>query len=238
MSIWRDLHDAPRNMRTETIGRATLHLGDCRQLLSELVVSADVVSDPPYGISYKPGTRGKFSGQGGPVAKRQWDQIKGDDRPFDPAFLLDYGGGKHILWGANNYASSLPNRQGWLFWDKHCAESGLSFAEGEFAWTDLDITAKAFRHLWNGVCRASEAGEARIHPTQKPIALMSWCIRMLPPSQKPILDPFMGSGTTGVAALRAGREFVGIEIDPTFFDVACRRLDEAQRQSDMFDSTS
>ncbi|WP_439399044.1 DNA methyltransferase [Bradyrhizobium sp. PMVTL-01] len=216
--------------RTEHLSdRVTLYLADAREALREIPNIGDIVSDPPYGISYMPGSGGRFTARGGTTVKRTWENrrgnvVKGDDVAFDPTFLLTCPARHRILWGANNYASRLPDRQGWLFWDKYCAPSKLTFAEGEMAWTDLPITAKAFRHLWNGVCKASETGQARLHPTQKPIALMAWCISLLPPSEKAVVDPFMGCGTTGLAAVDADRPFVGIELEQKYFDLACRRI--------------
>lgn len=224
--------------RIETIGDATLYLGDCREIVQQLRADEfDVASDPPYGIKYSPGKGSKqirsAHSRKDNVPSRKFvgdTVVTGDHEKFDPLFLLQMPFRHRILWGANNYCSQLPDQQGWLFWDKHCANLGLSFAEGEFAWTDLRITAKAFRHLWNGICRASESGVSREHPTQKPIALMQWCLGFLPNDGFAILDPYMGSGTTGIAALRLGRTFVGIEIEPKFFDIACRRIEaEASR---------
>lgn len=216
-----------------------LYLGDCRDILPTLGGIDAVVTDPPYGIAYKPGGGGKFSGEGGQVKKRHWGEVAivGDNAQFDPTFLLEYPARHRILWGANNYANALPNRQGWLFWDKHRAESNLSFAEGEFAWTDLPRTARAFRHLWNGVCKDSESGATREHPTQKPIALFDWCLGLLPQGTASIVDPFMGSGTSGVSAVKAGLRFTGIEIEPKYFDIACRRIDAAARQGTLFPPT-
>ena len=223
--------------RIETIAEGvTLYLGDCREILPALGKVDAVVTDPPYGIRYSPGAGGRPAfGRKGVHKKFTGDDIVvGDDAPFDPVSLLEFPAEHRILWGGNHYASRLPDSQAWLFWDKHCAESGLSFAEGEFAWSDLAITAKAFRHMWNGVAKASECGQSREHPTQKPVALLHWCIKLIPPPATLILDPFMGSGTTGVAAVKLGRKFIGIEIEEKYFDIACRRVSEALKQPDMF----
>lgn len=218
-------------------GRVQLYLGDCREIMPTLGKVDAVVTDPPYGIRYRPGKGGKrgSSLRGGAVVKNRatWHPIEGDDQQFDPGSLIVLPAKNRILWGANNYADRLPPRASWLFWDKYLAPSALTFAEGEFAWSDIDTTARAFRHLWNGVCRASETGTAPVHPTQKPVALMEWCLGFLPDAET-ILDPFMGSGTTGVAAVKLGRRFIGIEIEPKYFDIACRRIEEATRQPDMF----
>jgi site-specific DNA-methyltransferase (adenine-specific) len=220
-------------MRVETIGSATLYLGDCLEVLPLLEPVEALISDPPYGIGYSPGGGGKGA-FGKPVHKRFTgaDVVRGDDKPFDPVPFLKIAP-RTVLWGANHYADKLPPSPSWLIWDKREQESTLSFADCEMAWTNLGGQARIFRHLWNGVAKASEVGEARVHPTQKPIALMTWCIKQAKEPQT-ILDPFMGSGTTGVAAVKAGCRFIGIEIDPKHFEAACQRIDVAQRQERLF----
>lgn len=222
--------------RVEVIGEAVLLLGDCLEVLPHLGKVDAVVTDPPYGIAYSPGGGGRAAFGKRGVHKRFTgdDIVIGDKAPFDPAMLLELDAAARILWGGNHYASRLPDSPAWLFWDKHCAESGLSFAEGEFAWTDLPVTAKAFRHLWNGVAKASECGVSRVHPTQKPVALLEWCLRLLSQEISSVVDPFMGSGTTGVACIKTGRKFIGMEIHEPYFDIACARIREAHRQPDMF----
>lgn len=110
-----------------------------------------------------------------------------------------------------------------------------SFSDVEFAWRNGRGKDRIFSHLWKGICQASEkGGDRREHPTQKPVALMQWCIGDLPDDANLIVDPFMGSGTTGVAAVQMGRDFIGIELDERYFEIACRRIEEAQRQGDLF----
>jgi site-specific DNA-methyltransferase (adenine-specific)/modification methylase len=213
--------------RIETIAEGvTLYLGDCREILPTLDGVDAVVSDPPYGISYKKGTGGK-----GKHTVRNIEAIEGDTEPFDPTPWL---GWPCILWGANHYASRLPHGR-WLAWDKLAGMAEFdSFSDVEFAWQSGRGKDRIFSHLWKGICKASEkGGKERWHPTQKPVELMSWCLRQLPDA-KTILDPFMGSGTTGVAAVKLGRRFIGIEIELRYFDVACRRISEAVSAPDMF----
>ncbi|MBN9078540.1 MAG: site-specific DNA-methyltransferase [Rhizobiales bacterium] len=192
-----------------------------------------IVSDPPYGIGFAHGGNDNSGiGRGAYATKFAKIEIRGDDRPFDPAPLLTIGN-QHILWGGNHFADRLPSSSAWLTWDKRAA-SGHSndFADCELAWTDLGTVARMFRHHWDGMMKASERGQPRVHPTQKPIALMEWCIRFIA-NGTIILDPYMGSGTTGVASVKLGRPFIGIEIDEGYFDIACARIRKAHDQPDM-----
>lgn len=213
--------------RTEDIGGATLILADSRDMRDFPDVTA-IVSDPPWGASTKCNAQ-RFT-----RAKSPWWQnvdtsaivahadIIGDAAAFDPRPFLRR---ETILWGANWYAERLPPSGGWLVWDKRkgaedMAEKGWPLGEAEMAWTNVIGAPRVFRNLWSGLLRSSEKGE-HYHPTQKPIALME-------------CDPFMGSGTTGVACARLGRRFIGVEIEPRYFDIACRRIEAAYRQRDLF----
>ena len=137
-----------------------------------------------------------------------------------------------VLWGANHYASRLPDASCWLTWDKRDGVCSNDQADCEHAWTNLGGPARVIRHLWNGMLKASERGEVRVHPTQKPVAVMEWVLGFV--KAHTILDPFMGSGTTGVACARLGRRFIGCEIEPRYFDIACKRIEEAYRQPRLF----
>ena len=127
----------------------------------------------------------------------------------------------------------LPDGPSWLIWDKRAASGHTNdFADCELAWSNTGKVARVFRHQWDGMMKASERGVERQHPTQKPVALMTWCLSQIPTGS--VLDPYMGSGTTGVACTSLGRQFIGIEIDQTYFEVACQRIENAQRQARMF----
>lgn len=213
----------------------TLHLGDCREILPTLGKVDAVVSDPPYGIGYQRGTGGSgWKTNTGGRAKREAEHsndqgVTGDDVPFDPApFLV---AGDVILWGGNHFAARLPHGR-WLAWDKLAGVPEFDdFSDVEFAWRKGRGKDRVYSLLWKGLLQAQRSGkrEERVHPTQKPIPLMEWCIGMVDPALR-ILDPFMGSGTTGVACVRLGRRFTGIEIEPRYFDIACRRIaDELKR---------
>lgn len=217
-------------MRKEVIGDATLYLGDCMDILPTLEKVDAVITDPPYGMNYKPEKWKKWSGE-----QSEWKAIHGDDKKFNPAPFLTYE--NVILWGCNYYNDLLPVGA-LLIWDKRCNEAGdkMYGSSIEAAWMKNETGAKIKRLLHGGVVNADSMignNQKRVHPTQKPIALMSWCIEQVGNPQT-ILDPFMGSGTTGVAAIQMGRKFIGIELDPTYFDIACERIERATKQEDMF----
>ena len=224
-------------MRVETIGRATLYLGDCRDVLPSLGRVDAVVTDPPYGIGEAAGkaatrTSGFKAMRGGRSAVlRDYGVEDWDNEPIavDLMNLVRAAGRWQIIFGGNYYA--LPPTSCWLVWDK--LNGDTDFADCELAWTNLKKAVRRIKFLWNGYMRAN--GETRDgHPTQKPVGVMKWCVSHLPDSAQTILDPFMGSGTTGVAAVQMGRNFIGIEREEKYFEIACHRIEQAQRQADMF----
>jgi site-specific DNA-methyltransferase (adenine-specific)/modification methylase len=212
------------------IGNAELWLGDCRDVMPLIGKVDAVVTDPPYGIGFAHGGGDKTGIGGGRYStKFSGETIVGDSRPFDPTPLLATGA-PAIVWGGNHFADKLPPSACWLVWDKRAASGHTNdFADCEIAWTNQKGVARVFRHHWDGMMKASERGAARVHPTQKPVALMEWCLSFLPDAQC-ILDPFAGSGTTGVACMNLGRRFIGIEIERKYFDIACERIARAQAQ--------
>jgi len=197
-----------------------------------------VVSDPPYGIAFAHGGNDR-SGIGGGKYSTKFAKvaIEGDDQPFDPAMWLSFAK-EVILWGGNHFAERLPSSPAWLIWDKRAASGHTNdFADCELAWTNLDSVARVFRHHWDGMMKASERGLPRVHPTQKPIALMEWCLGMVAPDAL-VVDPYMGSGTTGVAAARLGRSFIGVEIDEGYFNAAVARVAAALAEPTLFSSAA
>ena len=223
--------------RIKRIGDATLYLGDCLAILPTLEPVDALVTDPPYGIGYSPAAGGGgITDRNGHRYEKRFtgdDLVIGDDRPFDPAHLIGIAP-TTVLWGGNHYANKLPSSSGWLIWDKRRGTTRNDFADCELAWTDRPVVARILPHLWNGMLRDSERGEERIHPTQKPVAVMEWCLRETTDLGAIVLDPYMGSGTTGVACAKLGRKFIGVEIEEKYFDIACRRIEEAYRQPDFF----
>ncbi len=219
--------------RIETIGNATLYLGDCADILPGLDRKSAVVSDPPYGINVaNPDSRKvPFKTRSNLTKASDNYIVMNDDKPFDPRPLLEFK--SCVLWGANNYANLLsPSRQ-WLVWDKRNGATSDNQSDCEIAWSNFNGPARLFSHKWRGMIKDSEQGQRRVHPTQKPVALMEWTIKQSF-AKGLIVDPYMGSGTTGIAAINLGRAFVGVEIDRVHFDTACRRIEDAQRQGEMF----
>ena len=199
-----------------TIGKARLYLGRCEDVLPLIGRVDAVVTDPPYGIG--------FAAQPTKWQRRAGKQPEAwDDATVDVvASLPDLA--PSIIWGGNYYP--LPVTRGWLSWFK--PDAPPSMANFELAWTSFDQNARQLS------VSISETNPERVgHPTQKPLRLMKWCLAFLPDART-ILDPFMGSGTTGVAAVQMGRDFIGIEREPAYFDIACRRIEDAQRQGNLF----
>ena len=210
--------------RIETIGRATLYLGDCRDILPTLGKVDAVVTDPPYGIGAdKAASKNKGKWGWSYYGETDWDSSRPPPEVFD---LILKASKEQIIWGGNYFTDLLPPTMQWLVWDK--GQRDFSLADCEFAWSSQQRAARIFDYP-----RARALQDGKEHPTQKPIALMKWCIEMLPKADT-ILDCFLGSGTTGVAAVQMGRDFIGIEREPKYFDIACRRIEQAQRQGDLF----
>jgi site-specific DNA-methyltransferase (adenine-specific)/modification methylase len=215
--------------RIERIGDATLYLGDCRDILPTLGPVDAVVTDPPYGIGE---AAGKNSSRGNFAVAKDYGNANWDDKPISDELmnLVKMSGRWNIIFGGNYY--QLPPSSCWLVWDK--LNGNNDFADCELAWTNLPKAVRRIRYLWNGMLRAN--GEPRgDHPTQKPVGVMKWAIQNLPNDAMTIIDPFMGSGTTGVACVNLGRSFIGIEREPEYFDIACRRIEEAYKQPRLFD---
>ncbi|WP_387425171.1 DNA methyltransferase [Sphingomonas melonis] len=219
-----------------------------------------ILSDPPYGqrlntnvtgagvTGRKPGSgrAGRPAARGGlknpPKFCTVFPQgIIGDDKPFDPSIVLN-AADKVLLWGAHKFGDRLP-RGRWFAWDKVPTGKVRDQGDGELAWCSHkpDAALRIYRLLWDGVCVGSAArhevtaGNPRQHPTQKPESLMAWCLGHLDLAANSLIcDPYMGAGSTGMAAVKAGHRFIGIELEQFYFDAACRRIEDAQRQGSLF----
>ena len=244
-------------MQKVVIGPATLYCGDCLELLADGAFKGvgAIISDPPYGISFVKGKGGH-----GVSDARNMKPIHGDSTPFDPAPWLELAGHKVgnsvrdkslpvMLFGADYYKISLPGGR-FVCWDKSCGQGpAASFVDAEFIWSNRKSPRNIIRHFWMGALRAGEDNQGksmRRHPAQKPVEVMLACLEYSRVGLgKTVLDPYMGSGTTGVACLRTGRKFVGVEIDEEYFEIACGRIksewdkiQEAIRQGVLFGNES
>lgn len=214
-------------MRREVIGECVLYCADSNKMGATIEQVDAVVMDPPYGNGWK----GVDSASPGERrwTKRRTFHLRGYAQPLDPRPWRAMGK-EHVFWGANHYVDRLPSSAGWFIWDKRVGTAENAFSDCEMAWTDVCQSVRLFRYMWNGLCRAGEIGE-HWHPNQKPVALMRWCVGK---THGRVFDPFMGSGTTGVACVQLGRAFVGIEIEQSYFDIACKRIEDAYKQGNLF----
>lgn len=175
-----------------------------------------VITDPPYGVNYK-------SPSGSGETKRgDYNIIIDDNKDFDPAILFEYS--KNVItWGANHYANKLLNSAGWLIWDKRESDAINNNSDCELAWSNMVNSARLFHHKWNGMIKASERNEQRIHPTQKPVKLFIWSYEITQAGHF-ILDPFSGSGTSLIACNETGRTCYLVEKDLSFAAASIMRF--------------
>jgi DNA modification methylase len=193
----------------------TIYQGDCLQILPHLGKVDAVVTDPPYGIN-RDGSRKSTGSHGGRKAYefRGWDKSPPAASVFAEIFRVS---DQQVIWGGNYFTQHLPPRMGWLVWDKG---QNICSSDCELAFTSRNKALR--RKVLN---RAALAKDGAVHPTQKPVAIMEWCLSFVTGST--ILDPFMGSGTTGVACVKTGRKFIGIELDPAYCEIAKQRIEKA-----------
>jgi site-specific DNA-methyltransferase (adenine-specific) len=212
-------------MRVETIGDATLYLGDCMDVLPALGQVDAVITDPPYGINAGQMSLGKWATSR--MEKLDWDKVAPSADVLEAVLRA---GKKAVLFGGNYFG--LPPTRNFLVWDKGAGFKGRDFAECEFAWCSWDANARSL--TYDPLARGDYKDKQ--HPTQKPVSVMLWAIQHAGDAAT-ILDPFMGSGSTGVAAVQLGRKFIGIERELKYFDVACKRIEQANAQQPLFDPT-
>lgn len=204
----------------------TLYLGDCRGILPTLQGIDAVVTDPPYGIGENDR---KVASRVNHAKPRDYGAFDWDEEPIgsDDIAMLQAASRWQIIFGGNYF--TLGPTSCWLVWDK---QNTGDFADCELAWTNLPKAVRRIYWRWNGMIR--KGSDERVHPTQKPVGVMRWCLEHLPADARVICDPFMGSGTTGVACVREGKRFIGIEREPAYFEAAIKRIREALQSPDMF----
>jgi len=193
-----------------------LHHGDWRDIDPELLKAQAIVTDPPYGIGE---AAGKNKSRTNLAVAKDYGNDEWDNEPpsaYDIARLRALAP-HQIIWGGNYF--HLPPSKCWLVWDK--VNSG-DFADCELAWTNLDKAVRLYKHMWNGMLR--EGNDVRVHPTQKPLALIKWCLTHLPRDTKTVLDPYAGSGTTLVAAKAMGIHCIGVEREEKYCAEIVTRL--------------
>lgn len=221
MTPWKD---------KRVIGNATLYLGDCLEILPHLPKVDAVITDPPYGIGRDKGFEG-FGGFGEPIARTRYEGEWDNQRPSAAHFAAMLAAApSQVVFGGNFFADVLPVGNHWIVWDK--LNTMPTFGDCELAWTNIKRNSvKKVTVEYNGLLGKEQE---RQHATQKPIAVMAYCVTNYTKAGQTVADPFMGSGTTGVACMNLGRHFIGIEIEPKYFDIACERIENAQRQARMF----
>ena len=209
---------------------ATIYHGDCREVAAELWFGVDLLlTDPPYGISERCDRKGRK--RGALAECNDFPPIFGDDGEFDPEPWLSFP--KVVLFGANHYAHKLPPSASWVVWDKRdglMSKRGDAFndnGDAEMAWTNLGGPVRVISHRWMGMLKASERTEKRVHPTQKPVAVMRRLITDARAISGTVMDPFMGSGSTLLAASQLKTQAIGIEIDERYCEIAANRLANA-----------
>jgi DNA modification methylase len=199
---------------------------DCLALLPHLTGVDAVVTDPPYGAKWKhSGKAGGLSSTG----KASSETVIGDDMDFDPTPWTE----RQVvaMTGAQYYYDKLPADGSLHCWNKRGQYKALDHGDGDIIWTRQKMACRIFDLVWRGICRHVENTEAYVHPTQKPVALMQWMMELCDiPQGEIILDPFMGSGTTGVACIRTGRRFIGVEISEAYCKIAVQRMERELAQ--------
>jgi DNA modification methylase len=218
------------------MSKVELIQGDCLEYMRTMAAGSVgcVVTDPPYGIGenrkavMSRGTSSEIYKRGGVI---DYGEFTWDSQPATAEQISELRrvSKQQVIFGGNYFV--LPPSSSWIVWDK---QNSGDFADCELAWTSHKKAIRKFTWLWNGMIK--EHPEQRYHPTQKPLALMKWVLENYTQPGDTIFDPFMGSGTTGVACVQTGRNFIGCEIDPGYFAIAKRRIEIAQMQPNLFEA--
>ena len=200
----------------------TLYHGDCREIVPLLGRFDLLLTDPPYGIGE--GNAKRIASRANAAKAKDYGHSEWDACPPDATTIAILRGAcdSHILWGGN-YFHGLPPSRAWLVWDK---DNGANdFADCELAWTNLDTAVRKFKWRWAGMLQENmQDKDVREHPTQKPLALMAWCLTLAGDDVQTVLDPFAGSGTTGRACKDLGRKCTMIEREERYCEIAARRM--------------
>jgi DNA modification methylase len=214
-------------------GQIVLYNCDCLDVMRDLKDKEIdlVLTDPPYGINYGKQLKNKGDGNGGSnkygwknYGCPEWDKEIPKAEVFNQFFRISKN---QIIWGGNYMTDNLKPSQCWLVWDK--GQRDFSLADGEMAWTSFDKAMRIFTYA-----RAKALQDGKIHPTQKPVALMAWCLNNYSQENDLIFDGFLGSGTTAIASIRTKRRLIGCELDNEYFDKMCKRIEEELRQGNLF----
>jgi len=214
-------------------GRIVIYNADCVKVMSQIVRGGVdlVLTDPPYGINYGAQLKGKGNGSGGAdkhgwkdYGCPDWDAAPPDLKIFDELKRISKN---QIIWGGNYFSNYLSPSQCWLIWDK--GQRDFSLADGEMAWTSFNKAMRIFTYA-----RSKALQDGKIHPTQKPITLMNWCLLNNSKEGDLIFDGFLGSGTTAISCIRTKRRLIGCELDPVYFEKMCERIEVELRQGNLF----
>jgi hypothetical protein len=214
-------------------GGVTIYHGDNREIIPAITGITGVLTDPPYGLrAARKGAFGYgakrtmtgFKANGPAIPKRDYGHSNWDDAPapqetIDALIAL---APRVVIWGGNYFR--VPPAKGWLVWDKMCGDT--DFADCELAYTNLNCAVRRFRYRWNGFLQEAGHHDERYHPTQKPLSLMLWCLKLMGEQAQTIFDPYMGSGTTLVAAKLTGRRAIGVEAEERYCERAALRLSQ------------
>ena len=207
--------------------------GDCLEIMKEIPdKSIDVIiTDPPYGILGGSKTIGGSKLYKANEYNCEWDNVRMSKEILDEIFRCSKN---QIIFGYNYFSDLLPSTNSLIVWDKKEKNDWFdNFSDGEIIWTSYNKPLRIYRFLWMGALRKGKRTR-RVHPTQKPVELMDWIIKNYTKENDVILDCFMGSGTTGISAVKNNRNFIGIELDETYFNIAEERISNALNKECVF----
>jgi DNA modification methylase len=201
-------------------GQIVLFNGDCLDVMRDLKDGEIdlVLTDPPYGTGSALKGAGKLKNRALNLMDTKWD-IAPEKKVFDEIFRISKN---QIIWGGNYF--ELPRTRGVICWDKQ--QPFPNFSAWEMGWTSFNCVARIFKF--------DNRTGGKIHPTQKPVALMSWCLNNHSKKDDLIFDGFLGSGSTAISCIKTKRRLIGCELDNEYFDKMCKRIEEELRQGNLF----